>query len=265
MTVDTRALEQDLFRLATEIKVPIGQVILQRSGFFARYLAEATQPSGLTKASREKGVAAVRRDIGRVYVGINRVVAELRKRAGARAAAGFVRLVKRGDVASAKSLLQALQIRGHNLDWQHWDGGAKHSSARSARGRVHRYHVPVVIDDSPKEIPAYRKLIEKRVGWAKSAWHKAISSITSQGFSGVPAWAKQNAPGTGTDKTGDGDFPHVKLDNRVSYIRRVITWETQQKVMASFEKSFAKRIAMELAKVIEKKNARTRAAAARLR
>lgn len=277
LDVDVSDMTSDLEALARELKQPVTRVLRERSGFFARYLAESTFPladadaggaftsettnvDGGSTAAQKVGQAAVRRDIGRVYVPITKFYAELERRVGRRVARAFAKLV-RTDILKAQAIIAQAGIRGASLEFIEWDGGDRHRRLRNKRGGINRGVRPVLVGDVAS-LKKYIRSREKRVGFAKSGWITAGRSIPGAKIGGVSKWISQGAPGRGTDHTDDDIYPAIHLENRVSYIDRAFGQKQYARVQQAFSESLAKRLAIELEKTIEKKNRATLARAA---
>lgn len=269
-SMDISDLERGLDQLALELKKPVGEVLRERSGFFGRYLAEATfpiadvdtgKPDGGSKRARDIGQAAVKRDIARVYVPLSAMLAEIKRTLGPKVSRAFAKLVKT-DPAAAERLLKSANFRGSQLAIMAWDGGALHQRKRNRRGGVNRGSKPVLVTDSAA-LKAYVRAKQLFVGFAKSGWINAVAQITTRGLGQVSKWIKgQAGPGSGEDRTNDESFPAVHLTNKVRYIQRAFDERRYGRVQKDFETSLAKSIDAELAALVRKRNARTAAKAA---
>ncbi len=222
-------------------------MIRKRAPAMARALAQYTMPvadaetgGGITldstsftgdgKLARDLGRAAVRRDINRVYMSPAQAYEAVKARKGDAVAKSFFKLIKLGQLEQASQAF--VKATGRRLDVIPFDGGKLHQQFRNGRGRVSRKS-PVVIVSDARPLKVYIREIEKRVGWAKSAWFQAGQSVPGGEGGRVPAWMRQpGAPGSSTiaDANGrnslgwiwaNGRF-EITLHNQTSYIDKIL-------------------------------------------
>ena len=255
MDVYDAPLLNSLTRLVEQTGSDIGMVLRKRSGALARYLAEATMPiagltreggnpDGFSKAALTLGQRAVTRDIGRDYVSpktITRTLAESNGEHGVAMAKGFTGFLKKGDLQSAKAILDRSGIAARQLTIIQWDGGDAHRKARNNRGRIAPGRKPQITTDAVA-LKKYSDMRRKNVGFAKGGWVNAARSIGK--VPGViPQWMKRHAsPGTAKDFTEDAQHPRFELQNQVGYMTAIMDEKYLIQATVAFERSLKKEI-----------------------
>jgi hypothetical protein len=246
-------------RFALVTNKSVGEAIRDRAPALARYLATATMPiaglvkgsdggrnpKGYTKAAETLGKRAVTRDIGRVYVSpktITRSIAESNGEHGVAMAKGFTGFLKKGDLQSAKAILDRSGIAAKQLTIVQWDGGTAHRSARKQRGRVSENRKPSITTDA-KALKQYSDMRRKNVGFAKGGWINAVKSMGGQMPKETPVWvSRHNSPGHGNDMTNDPTNPRYSLTNEVNYLSTILSESYLIRATESFDKSMRKEI-----------------------
>lgn len=246
-------------------------MLRERAGMMGRYFASATQPvadaeasanasavasfesgaatvvgvavqgsvasaTGDSKFARQLGLDAVRRDIRRVYIPIQVVYGEIKRKVGERVAKAYAAVVRK-DPARAAELLKISGLNAQHLSFiEGFDGGTLHRKLRNRRGRINSRNQPVIITDA-KALNAYIKYVEGHVGWAKSGWITAAKQIRgAKGLTKLSAFMKLPAPGIGTDRTDTVD-PHVILSNGVRYAADLVSSRDIVRAQTAFEES----------------------------
>jgi hypothetical protein len=243
-------------RLAMVTNRTVGEVIKLRAPALARYLATATMPiagltkdgsgspDGFSKAAEALGKRAVTRDIGRVYVSpktITRSLAESNGEHGEAMAKGFKGFLKKGDLQSAKAILDRSGIAAKQLTIVQWDGGEAHRKARNGRGRVSAGRKPQITTDAAA-LKKYSDMRRKNVGFAKGGWINAAASVGALPKS-IPQWVRRHAsPGSAKDMTDDGANPRFELTDSVNYMTQIMGEKYLIQATESFDKSMRKEI-----------------------
>lgn len=237
---DTHEQRRLFEKLAEFTGKTVPQLIREKAGLMARYLAENTQPvdgmggtnpDGGSLKARDLGRGAVRRDLARVYVGGGTAASKIKKLAPNLLKA-YWWAMKQGMSAEAERISKLAHVPLAVRDWDH---GARHRQLRNNRGRIGKSNDPQVIDDK-KSLRAYLKLIEDRVGWAKAGWITAAKKIGTKGLSKVRGWIKNlPAPGAAQDLTNDENRPRIILTNRVKYASRALNQTQFDRTAQQFE------------------------------
>lgn len=260
MEFTDRALLEALDLLGQFKGKPLAGIILERTGTFARYLVTATPPftslpagpgsagglDGGSLRARDIGRAAVRRDIGRVYMSPRKIYEELRAwnqaKTGRAIAAAYWRNIRQKNAEAAVAILRRSGIAAKNLEHRMWDGGARHLQKRTPRGHINKGVKPVVIMDKGRD--EYIRKVEKAVGYTKSGWVTAARQVNGTGIGQIRGWiTAKSGPGYGEDNTQNTAFPTVRLTNAVPWI--------QQSIPDNFIAMAAKAFTFSLAKEVE--------------
>lgn len=242
-------------RLALVTNRSVGEIIRERAPTLARYLATATMPiaglsrdggnaDGFSKAAETLGKKAVTRDLGRVYVSpktITRSLSESNGEHGEAMAKGFTKFLKKGELQSAKAILDRSGIAARQLTIVAWDGGDAHRKARNNRGRVPAARKPQITTDAVA-LRKYSDMRRKNVGFAKGGWINAAASVGALPKS-IPQWVKRHAsPGSAKDMTSDGTNPRFELTDAVNYMTAIMGEKYLIQATESFDKSMRKEI-----------------------
>lgn len=247
-------MQKSLRTLAELTKKDVNQLVKDRAPTMARYLASWTMPvanfgknaegipDGESLAARNLGQSAVSRDIGRVYMDVSGLMAQLKgKRISSESGKGvsattlISKLIKQGDNDKAEKIVRTVPGFAH-IEIQNFDGGKRHKEKRN-QGRVHKSTKPVVIADSPK-LREYIKHKREQVGFTKSAWITA--GRMAGGKNGLRAkWiTKHNAPAHGAFKV-IGAIGEAALSSRVPWVDKKLN---ETGAMEAFDRSFRKEI-----------------------
>ncbi len=257
-------MQKSLRTLAELTKKDVNQLVKDRAPTMARYLASWTMPvanfgknaegipDGESLAARNLGQAAVSRDIGRVYMDVRGLMAQLKgKRISSESGKGvsattlLSKLIKQGDNDRAEKIVRTVPGFAH-IEIQNFDDGKRHKEKRS-QGRVHKSTKPVVIADSPK-LREYIKKKREQVGFTKAAWITA--GRMAGGKNGLRAkWiTKHNAPAHGAFKM-IGAIGEAVLSSRVPWIDKKLN---ETGAMEAFDRSFRKEIDTATRKILER-------------
>jgi hypothetical protein len=260
MNFANEAAMEGLSVLAAFRGITLAQILRDGAVMFARYLATATPPfttlpagpgnagglDGGTLRARDVGRAAVRRDIGRVYISPSRIYDELSNwqaaKTGRSLANGYYRALKTGQIEEARSILRRAGSPSANLEHMAWDGGALHRKKQNKRGHINRGNRPAIVTDR-LALKKYVVSIEKNVGFTKSGWITAASQISTRGLGQINGWIKTHrAPGYGEDRTENTAFPTIYLTNAVPWINHAIGKKFLSTASRSFEVNLAQMV-----------------------
>ena len=251
-------MQKSLRTLAELTKKDVHQLVKDRAPTMARYLASWTMPvanmgknpDGESLTARNLGQSAVSRDIGRVYMDVRGLMAQLKgKRVSSESGKGVAastllsKMIKQGDNDRAEKIVRTVPGFAH-IEIQNFDDGKRHKEKRR-QGRVHKNTRPVVIADSQK-LREYIKNKREQVGFTKSAWITA--GRMAGGKNGLRAkWiTKHNAPAHGAFKM-IGAIGEAVLSSRVPWIDKKLN---ESGAMEAFDRSFNKEIQTATSKII---------------
>lgn len=241
-TVDTRELELALHELAKYAGVAPGIAMKQGGKMLARSLMKLTPPSTFAQ-----GRKAVAEDVNRVYTTVPRLIKNADESGRIDNIKGFkaalTKAYKKGDEAEMEKLLtgpigaRVVTVKGHSRNGKNIApyqakrsgrpvfpeiakgntrfGGslnpALHRNRQNRRGRVTGGNVASQVV-TKKELNAYVKKIQGRVGWHMAGW----VGLALQTGEKVPAWVlKQNlAAASGTSIVNWGKNPSIRAVNR---------------------------------------------------
>ena len=161
-------------------------------------IVQATPPFKLNESgdkastAKARGIAAVQRDIKRVYAGPSALYAIIKQRNPA-AAAGFWKHVKAGRMEEANTIAR----NTINRELTPFDGGTEHQHRRSkTTGRV-KGEEPTAFTTDTKAIDRYIKAKQKMVGLLASSVLAAARSTLGK-ISAVPAWVNRHSTAWGS-------------------------------------------------------------------
>ena len=171
------------------------------------------------KAAKKIGESAVERDVRKVYWKVSKILFLLKEKGFYDEVGLIYRLIKRGELHDAMSVLEATGIRDRNTPIGYFDGGAEHRRSRSRRsGRVFRNRPAMIVIDSEK-IEPYIQELQARVGFTRAGWITAALAGALGGMNKFPVWIKRwsgRAPGSGGLMEGKNGIK-VRLKNAVSW------------------------------------------------
>lgn len=228
-----------------------GELLRDRAGMLARYMAASTQPAratgkitpkGGTKEEQRLGQNAVADDLARIMDAPRGAFAVLPAnhqpdllvlihKGGKKK--GEVYLIDRNlyltDAVALSAFHQSRKI-----------GGGRVTRAGTypdvGRGRWKSRQVAV----TTKALrDAHFDRMKGRVGWAKAGWISAGQTVSSVGFSNVPAWIQKPAPGNAVVNL-NGPRPFLRLINGVNYSQEVLRPEYAASAIQGFTRSLEK-------------------------
>jgi hypothetical protein len=172
-----------------------GRLLVSSSGK-VRGIVQATPPYNLeentgTRAAKEAGNVAVRRDIYRVYGSPGKLYFLIKDK-DVRTAARYFRLLKAGRMGEASKVAQ--EAVNHRL--RPFDGGRAHKARRDRRGRVRGMKQSIYVHDEAA-LSAYISMRQKRVGMLAASLVDAAESELGR-LSGVPAFVRRHSVRWGT-------------------------------------------------------------------
>lgn len=165
----------------------------------ARDLAERTFPSA---DAIGLAVAAMRFDVGRVYITPGRAFEILRSSAGEAVAGAFYAAHKRGQLSQAESIIRRSNSPIRNIEV----GSLRpdlHQRSRNANGRV-ELKAPLQVVEK-REIDAYVKSEISKIGKTASGWNAAAAALG--GSEGPTRWKSTAVHGS---EGGSAEEIHVE-------------------------------------------------------
>jgi hypothetical protein len=258
MDRELRKFSDSLYRLADETNRDFGDVVRQNARLVAVNFAFQTQPFGDGDKARQQGIEAVRRDISNVYRTPEIIFTQIQKQMkngkggpaqADRAARAFYGAVMKGNSAIAQQILRSLNIFDSGAAIGKFDKGAAHQQRRNRRGRVGSRRASLIVTN-PKQLAAYVRKIENRVGFGKSGWAAAARDLGST--RGIPGWVtRKRGPGGARDQTRSTNNPHVVIHNDVTYIDQILTASQMAEALRIQREKMVKMI-----EIVIEKNAR---------
>jgi len=264
-------MQKSLRTLAELTKKDVNQLVKDRAPTMARYLASWTMPvanfgknaegdpDGESSEALKLGQAAVSRDIGRVYLGANKLKNILvgRKTPPEKGSVAisslFSRFVKEGRLDRAQKIIRT--VPGYaSIDVITWDSGKWHKSWRyrggSHGGRVRENARQKIVTNVDK-LKAYTKNKRGQVGFTKSAWIRA--GFMAGGKLGLKSkWiTKHFSPAYGAFKV-IGAIGESILSSRVSWVDKKLD---DRRAMEAFDRNFMKEIQKATEKILAKQQA----------
>lgn len=219
----------------------LDQALAEHATVTARYLAHATQPYGPGRKARKQGEAATGREVMYAYGVARRMTGYIRKR-DPKLAGAFAAAMSEGDFAKASRIaarVASWPVSVHGA----FDGGQHHRSRRDRRGHFKRGTEQYVVDQAQAALAYLRKEVGM-VGFAKAGWATAIKQAALGRYhpkrSPIQKWiTRHNAPGKG--RFHRGKMPWIELENRVSYIDKVLpprklVWAARRGSAASYRR-----------------------------
>jgi hypothetical protein len=246
--VEDAKFQAALRDLAVATRKPYSEVIKRNARLIGVNLAFQTQPFGDNSSAKEKGEAAVRRDMKRVFADAPDTYKVLWAVDKEMAKAFYLAMLKK-DWPEAQRILQASSTRWRNVELSAFDS-SHHRRSRNRRGRVSR-HVPAqIITTGGKKLDAYTAQKVRMVGYGKAGWAAATMRLSGN-TRGIPQFVtrhKNKAPGSARDLTNAILNPHAVLVNEVPYVNTICPPSQianalniqREKMMASIEKELSK-------------------------
>ena len=235
VVVDDHEVSSLLNRFAAYKNKTVPEIVRAQGRLVAVNLAHNTQPYGDDDAAKFKGQNAVRRDIGRVFIGPERVIEIAKIGAATNPISRWIlEAVKKGDEEGVRTAWQRLS--GKPITVSKNVVPSWHQSQRNRRGRVPRSAEAMIILRETS-LRAYTTTKAKLVGFGKSGWAAAARALG--GTRGIPGWVTRNdGPGGVTDNTkGKTNTPYVVLTNNVRYISDILPQkEVDKAVLLQAEK-----------------------------
>jgi len=227
MQADTRSFDVWLGRTTNLLGRGVGEVIREESALLAYDVARITPPTTGTMsfsqpwgAQKKAGVAAVRRDIAKVYATTSEIYAKLRAKGerGEDAAKGAAKAIRQDDLVKLRSILQGFGV----TEFLNADVGlfnpSYHEKGRVKNGRVARNRKRALqIVKNRASLTAYTRGKVKSVGSLKRGWMMASRRLQSK--KRWPAWVKNATAGTGRmiDNSRSRKDPFISIINTTDY------------------------------------------------
>lgn len=225
LTIDDTAFQTGLATMISQSKRGPLPVMLEQARGVARKVVGITPPAHIVQASgqdengnalwnvvmggeaKRHGEALVRADIYKVYGTPGAAYAKI-KEANPKLASAFWIAKKRNNLTEMNRVMMLAIGRSLNA----FDGGARHQQMRNNRGRVGGKGAPGYVADA-KELKAYIKTIQGRVGWLAAGWNDALAGL---GISPAQWISRHPAPGTGSIVVNDNGI-EITMTNSVSF------------------------------------------------
>lgn len=225
LTIDDTALQTALTTMIAQSKRGPLPVMLEVSRGVARKVVGITPPAHITQLpgqdesgnalwnvvlggdAKRHGEAVVRADIYKVYGTPGAAYAKI-KAANPKLAQGFWIAKKKNNLKEMNRLFHLACGQVLNA----FDGGTRHQQLRNNRGRVSGKNLVAYVSDA-KDLKAYIKTIQGRVGWLAAGWNDALAGL---GISPAAWIARHDAPGTGSIKINDNGI-EITMTNSVSF------------------------------------------------
>lgn len=212
--------ERSFKRFARLVDKDVASTMRAEARLFGVDLAFATTPYGKNATSYQRGLKAVRKDIGKVFANPSKVFAEI-DRSSQAASKAFYGLLVNGNVNEAREILRRVGGRFKGLPISPLS--PEIHQRRRVDGKVDHFRPAVVLENSKSRV-VYTKQVEKRVGMAKASWVVDLQKLG--GLRGVPGWvSKARKSGTGyiVDKTrGNSPLKGVEFVSMIPYISKNI-------------------------------------------
>ncbi|NBW10136.1 MAG: hypothetical protein EBR82_19120 [Caulobacteraceae bacterium] len=229
-SVKSDDLEKLWGTLATATGATVSGLMRERAGMMGRYLASATMPvvlsgdsvDGDSKEARIIGQKAAQKMLRAMFSKVRDIRPHLTRTdlAICTAMNGKTFLAQREKVITDAATLKNTHQRYRRYSRQ--------------KPQQQGFIVLATIYE------AYEKHILSRVGWAKSGWMTAASSVSgAKGTTQAPKWMRQNAPGNANDLTNDEENPTYFLNNEVPYVSEIFSGYQVAKAEDRFETSLA--------------------------
>lgn len=208
-----------VWRLAQLQSESLAEVIHQQAGLFTEDASSFTPPFAKAPikesaaSKRRQGLLAVRRDIRRIFVPLERL--RLYKYARGKAnklGAGVRRAARKGDFHLVEALLRKANIRCRGVIKE--PIAELHDAMRDKRGRVRKESAYLTVSGEGK-LNSYIKMRQKLVGFAKDGWSKALHGLDRK----VPGWVDEQSAGGLFIGQLAGDTPEITVGNPVGFIQ----------------------------------------------
>ena len=228
--VDSEYLEGLIPTLARLLKKTSAQVIFEKTGMLAEYLASWTFPKGIGKGDEKRQETNVRTDIWRAYKTRGSIVKMFQAaddaKKGEALKKAFIGAVAKKNYNEANRILR-LVPNMNGVEVMEWDGGTYHQQQRQKNdnGRVHEDFRDFRVVPGAK-VKQYIKQKQKMAGWTKAAWINAGFQVNGKRTRDVKKWIWRHttSPGIGVFKI-NGAESSATLTNNVPWVSKKIDHE----------------------------------------
>lgn len=218
LIVNTSGADQLFKKMGWTIKNSVPGFLRQEARLVAVSLAFQTQPFGDNATSRAVGMAAVDRDIYRVYATPGMVFNDI---SDAGAQSGFWKAVKTSAWDRAQKICSRASARFKSIVFQQFDGGQQHRQLRNNQGRIPPSQKPIMVVKNPEAVKSYVLAEQKKVGFGKGGWASCARALG--GTRGIPGWvSRQDAPGMVIENYRSSKSS-VAMTNLVPYASEIIS------------------------------------------
>jgi hypothetical protein len=228
LIIDDAAFSSALSTMVSQSKRGPLPVMLEQARGVGRKLVGITPPSHIVQAGKDEdgnalwnvvqggaakrhGEAVVKSDIYKVYGTPGGAYAAIKAAKPALAAPFWIAKKKNNQAEMQRLFFLAL---GRSLNA--FDGGTRHEQLRNNQGRVSGRNLKEYTYDE-KELKAYIKKIQSRVGWLAAGWNDALAGL---GISPATWIARHDAPGKGSIIVND-DGIEITLTNSVRFASQI--------------------------------------------
>lgn len=240
--IDDAVSQAELLQYSREMGISMRQAIHTQAKALVIDLAKVTAPFGTLSgreswsAQRKIGLAAVARDIGRVFVPVEEMKI-LSQPTSEKLRARVAKLMRAKDVPALRSIFSNIGIETSAFQWFPSDLGEHHRRQRNRRGGVGRRPVQAFVRE-----PERRKFLRKKqanVFRAKGGWSIPALMLGAK----LPAMVtKHAAPGSLLDQTDRENNPWLVMTNSVPYIQQALSRTSIQFALRNRESAMRRQL-----------------------
>ena len=268
-------LQKRLEHLSSLVNKSTAELVFERIPTMARYLAEWTMPvtnvfKGATGTPDGGGIDAKRLgenrvsgDIGRVYLGANKLKNMIKGRRTPKEKGNvsisslFTRFVSEGRLDRAQKIIRT-QPEFASAEVIAWDNGKWHQLNRykggSHGGRTRDKARQKIVTDVPK-LDDYLKKKKDMVGFTKAGWANAAMKATGRLPAQMNKWITKHSasPASGRFSMKNASVARGEITNLVTWVSRKID---DAQAMRAFDESFMKDINARIKYLLDKEQRR---------
>lgn len=222
--VDYSRFDRALAAILANSKRDAVDVMMTQARGVIKNIIAITPPAHVTEtatvmrgAAKAHGEALVAKDIRGIY-GTPAQAFDRIRGAGIAPGAdkGFWRHLKHGELDQANAILTA----AHGRKIYPFDGGQAHRNLKRGRARPGNKSILFYVADV-KELNAYIKTVQGRVGWLAAGWNQAAAKLGVQPLGWV--W-RHSAPGKALVEISDNGVK-ITMTNQVKFAREAADME----------------------------------------
>lgn len=187
---DQAGFRREGLRLMALKNISVEKLVRDQSRLFARDVLRITPPFGrhsITESfnvQRRTGEAAVKRDLGRVFMG-PKDLSVLKHPKSPRLAKNLEQAIRARDTAAVQAILEKIGLQVKVIEQP---DATIHRGARNRRGRVRGNREPMLVLDQ-RALDRYVKDVVGHVGKTKAGWLPAAAAL---GVTGIPNWIRRH-------------------------------------------------------------------------